>query len=276
MSEEKIIKSTKKPVSSDQIYQDLQKIGVRKGDLLLVHSSLSSIGWVCGGPQAVVTALLKATGALNNINEAGTLVMPAHSGDWSDPAKWENPPIPKEWIQFIYHNMPAFIPEITPTRGMGRIAELFRTIPGVVRSNHPQVSFCAIGRYAEGITEKHVLSPQFGFETPLGKMYGLGTKVLLLGVGFGNCTSFHLAETLLNKMPMQRTGTSLMENGERAWKWFTDFAYNSDDFDQIGEAFEATGYVTKGQVGNAVCSLFDMRTGVDFAVEWLERSRFGK
>lgn len=273
MSEADIIKATRSPVTIDMLYQDLLHLGVNSGDILLVHSSLSSIGWVCGGAQSVVAALIKATGAEGNRQNNGTLVLPAHSGEWSDPDKWENPPVPKEWNQVIYDHMPAFIPEISPARGMGRIAELFRTIPGVIRSNHPQVSFCAKGKCAEHITGMHALSPQLGKESPLGKMYETKAKVLLLGVGYDSCTSFHLAETLLDGMPVKRMGTAMLENDERVWKWFDDYVYNSDDFDQIGKAFEESGTVKKGRVGNAECRLFEMKDGVDFALNWLQQNR---
>ena len=275
MSEADVVNATKEPITIDILYHAFTKLGINKGDVLLVHSSLSSIGWVCGGAQAVVTALLMTAGADGASQNGGTLVMPAHSGDWSDPAEWENPPVPKEWIQAIYDNMPAYIPEITPTRGMGRIAELFRSVPGVIRSNHPQVSFCAKGRYAENITRDHMLSPQLGMESPLGRMYDVNAKVLLLGVGYDSCTSFHLAETLLSEMPVKRTGTAMLENEVRVWKWFGDFEYNCDDFELIGKAFEENGTVKKGKAGNAECKLFKMKDGVDFALNWLRQNRFG-
>jgi aminoglycoside 3-N-acetyltransferase len=60
--------------SIDSIYNDLFELGVRNGDILLVHTSLSSLGWVCGGAQAVLMALKQVVG------KSGTLVMPSHSG----------------------------------------------------------------------------------------------------------------------------------------------------------------------------------------------------
>jgi len=267
LGEEKVIKGTSSPVTVHSMQQDLRDIGICEGDMLLVHSSLSSLGWVCGGPQAVVQALLES------VESTGTLVMPAQSGDWSDPAEWQAPPVPSDWIDIIYREMPAFDPALTPTRGMGRIAELFRTVPGTVRSHHPQVSFCANGMLAEHITADHVLTPQFGMASPLGKLYHLQAKVLLLGVDYDSCTSFHLAEALIEGMPKKRMGTALVEDGQRIWKWFEDFHYDSEDFTQIGEQFEKHSSVVVGEVGNAACRLFNLKEAVDFARQWLQNNR---
>lgn len=269
LSEESVIELTKHMNTVATIHNDLLNLGVKVGDILLVHSSLSSIGWVCGAAQAVVVALKQV------ITENGTLIMPAHSGAISDPAEWENPPVPKEWLQQIYDSMPAFDVNLTQTRGMGSIAELFRTLPEVYRSNHPQVSFAAQGKFASDIIRNHNLTPQFGMESPLGKMYNLNAKVLLLGVEYDSCTCFHLAEALNEKMPTKKMGAAIIENNKRIWKWFKDFAYNSeDDFEKMGEAFEATNKVVIGKVGKADCKLFHMRSGVDFAKEWLQNNRF--
>ncbi|PRX29266.1 aminoglycoside 3-N-acetyltransferase [Orenia metallireducens] len=270
MSEGSIISETKEPITINSLYQDLIKLGVNRGDILLVHSSLSSLGWVCGGAQSVITAIMNALG------KEGTLVMPAHSGDWSDPEEWENPPVPKEWIDMIYENMPAFEPDKTPTRGMGCIAELFRTFPNTLRSDHPQVSFSANGKYAKEIVEEHLLTPQLGMKSPLGKIHELGAKVLLLGVGYDSCTSFHLSESFIEEMPMKRVGTAMLDKGKKVWKWFDDYDYNSDDFELIGQNFEENIIVHKGKVGNANCKLFDIKDGVDYAKSWLRKYRFSK
>ncbi|WP_082614967.1 AAC(3) family N-acetyltransferase [Paenibacillus sp. Soil787] len=268
LSELRTIELTINMNTLDSIYNDLLKLGVRKGDILLVHSSLSSLGWVCGGAQAVLMALKQAVGT------SGTLVMPSHSGEISDPAEWSNPPVPKEWIEKIYESMPAFDIDLSPTRGMGRISELFRTLPESIRSNHPQVSFSASGKYANAVIDNHQLTPQFGMNTPLGKLYELNAKVLLLGVNYYSCTSFHLAEALNGKMPRKKMGASIIENNKRFWKWFEDYAYDAEDFEQIGNAFEENSNVTIGEIGNAKCRIFNIKAGVDFAGKWLQKNRF--
>ena len=268
MSERSIIENTPKPITVTNISYDLSELGVKPGDTLLVHSSLSSLGWVCGGAQAVIQAFI------NTLGKEGTLVMPAHSGDWSDPEEWKNPPVPKDWMPIIRENMPAFDPEKTPTRGIGRISELFRTFPNTVRSNHPQVSFCANGKQAKEIVEEHTLTPQFGIDTPIGRLYKQGAKVLLLGVAYDNCSCFHLAETCISKMPKLKTGAAIIENGTRIWKPFEDYDYNTEDFNQIGKDLEKASKVTKGTIGNANCILLDLTEAVDFAKQWIETHRF--
>ena len=47
-----------RPITINDISDDLAALGVRKGMTLLVHSSLKSVGgWIVGGPEAVILAL---------------------------------------------------------------------------------------------------------------------------------------------------------------------------------------------------------------------------
>ncbi len=268
--EQALIQESLKPVTVASLCEDLRALGIVPGDLVLVHSSLSSLGWVCGGSQAAVMGLLAA---LSSSNAKGTLVMPAHSGEWSDPAEWRHPPVPEEWIPIIRDNMPAYDPDMTPTRGMGKIPETFRKFPGTHRSANPQLSFTANGPLAHRILEGHPLSPMLGMSSPLGFLYANDAKVLLLGVDYDKCTALHLAESMWDGMPKVRMGTAMMEEGERIWKWFEDYDYDSDDFISIGLAFEQVFPVIRGKVGRADCRLFDMKAAVDFALSWISMNR---
>ena len=267
MSEADVIKNTDHPNTSESIEKDLRALGLCKGDTVLVHSAMSKIGWICGGAVSVIDALLSTVG------EDGTICMPAHTGENSDPAQWENPPVPKDWFKVIYKHTPVFDVGKTPSRGLGKIPETFRTYPNTLRSNHPQVSFCANGKNAKMITETHDLTPEFGKNSPLGHLYDLDAKVLFIGTGFANCTSFHMAETLAGNVPKKRNGTSMILDRKAQWVWFDDYDYNDDDFEKIGRDFEKEHQVTEGKVGNAPCKLFSIRDGIDFATAWIQQNR---
>ncbi|RAK05264.1 aminoglycoside N3'-acetyltransferase [Halanaerobium saccharolyticum] len=81
MNEKEIINKTKKPITKKSLINDLKKLKL-KGEVVIVHSALSKLGWVCGGAVALVEALQEV------ITAEGTLIMPAHSGDYSEPKYW--------------------------------------------------------------------------------------------------------------------------------------------------------------------------------------------
>jgi aminoglycoside 3-N-acetyltransferase len=272
MNEHQVIEATKNqpsPITVESLKHDLSRLGVKPGMVLLVHSSLSSIGWVCGKSVAVIEALE------STLTSEGTLVMPTHSGELSEPSYWQHPPVPEAWWQIIRDTMPAYQADVTPTREMGIIPETFRKQNGVLRSNHPQVSFAAWGKYAEEATQGHGLEYALGETSPLARIYDWHGYVLLLGVGHGNNTSLHLAEYRAN-FPKKtlRQGAPVLVEDQRQWKTFEDIETNSNDFDRMGQAFaEETGLEQIGQVGLAKTLLVPQRELVDFGVRWLEQNR---
>jgi len=272
MSEADVIKQTGNgPITVQDLKRDLTALGVKPGMALMVHSSLSSIGWVSGGPVAVIQALEGVLGP------QGTLVMPTHSGDLSDPAEWSNPPVPDDWKDTIRRTMPAFDPSLTPTRGMGKIPETFRNQKDVIRSNHPQVSCAAWGKLAVEITQDHALDFGLGERSPLAKLYQNQGWILLIGVGHERNTSLHLAESRAAYPGKKeiRQGAPIFVDGKRRWVNIKEIQEHSeDDFEEIGAAYrKAGGTIREGRIGQAESQLFPQRELVDFAVHWMETNR---
>ena len=270
MSEERAINQSDLPTTTESLRSDLRQFGVEPGMTLLVHSSLSSLGWVCGGARAVVDALIAA------VDDVGTLVMPAHSAELSDPVYWQNPPVPTNWWPTIRDSTPAFDPQRTSTRAMGAIPELFRTYPNVLRSRHPQVSFTAFGPNADTITSNHEYDFALGEGSPLARIYELDGSVLLLGVGFDNNTSLHLSEYRVEPRIAKpiKNGAPIMAEGERKWLELNDIETTSHDFTKIGEAFakRAESYQSS-QVSCARVQLMSQREVVDFGQSWMQKHR---
>ncbi|RZT16403.1 aminoglycoside N(3)-acetyltransferase [Fictibacillus sp. BK138] len=252
------------PKTRSSLAEDFRNLGLKKGMTIIMHSSLKSLGWVVGGPVAVVQALMDV------ITEEGTLVMPAHTAHYSDPAGWLNPPVPEEWWPVIREEMPAFDPEITPTYFMGAIVEAFRTFPGVIRSNHPTESFAAWGKNKETIINGQTLDFALGEDSPLGKMYELGGHVLLIGVGYDSNTTMHLAEHRVPNPKTEENAGPYYLYGQRVWKSFTQVSYREELFEEIGSAYEGAGHtVIKGKAGSAECRLIPQVELVDFTERWL-------
>lgn len=264
MGEAEAIKRSDKVYTREILNKEFRKLGLKPGMNIIIHSSLSKIGWVTGGPVTVIYSLMDV------ITDKGTIIMPAHSGDYSNPENWSNPPVPEEWIEDIKKNMPAFKKEITPTRGIGTIPEVFRTFPNVLRSYHPCFSFTAWGKNAKYVTKNHSLNYGLGDDSPLGKLYDLDGYILLLGVDYDRNTSFHLSEVRSKVKKEFKNEAPILVDGKRVWKAFKDVSFNSDVFNEIGRDFEKEYDIIEGKVGLATTKLFKQRKSVNFAENWIK------
>lgn len=155
------------------IRDELLALGVRPGGVLLVHSSMKSLGLAPGGPDTVIDALLAALGT------EGTLMMPALTYERVTP---QNP-------LFDVRNTPG---------NVGIIPETFRCRQGVLRSLHPTHSICAYGPHAEDLTRDHGLdSTPCGEHSPLRLLPEVNGQILMLGCGLQPNTSMHAVEELV-------------------------------------------------------------------------------
>jgi aminoglycoside 3-N-acetyltransferase len=254
------------PPTRASLAADLTTLSLAAGDTVLVHSSLRAVGWVPGGRVAVAQALLDVLGP------TGTLVVPTQTMGNSDPKHWSRPPVPEAWWPVIREHTPAFDPAITPSQGIGALAEAVRTWPGAARSYHPHASFAAVGAQATALMATHELDSHLGEGSPLAALEQVGARVLLLGVGFAVCTAFHLAEYRVPSPKVEYGGAMLTERG-REWVTYTDVATNSDDFDKLGAAYEPTATLRRGRVGAADSRLFPVAEAVAFAEGWLPANR---
>jgi len=152
-------------VTKEHITSELRRLGIQPGDRLIAHSSLRAFGWVQGGAEAVVEALLDTVGP------TGAVMVPT----------------------FNHSRVKVFDPETTPSHN-GAITEALRKRPNAVRSLHPTHPYAAIGRDAADLTAANLEVGTFDPASPLGKLAERGGWIVLLGVGMGANTCIHIGQ----------------------------------------------------------------------------------
>ena len=246
----------------DSLKSQLQQLGIKDGDAIIVHSSLKSLGWIAGGPQAVVEALMET------VSPEGTIIMPSQSADNSDPVYWMQPPVPENWHQSIRDHLPAFDPHLSELRGMGKIAECFHRHPDTIRSPHPTHSFMSWGKHAAQWMSEQPIEDSFGKKSPLAKMMQADVKILLIGVGFDTCTALHYAEFMQEQPLTSPQGAAVLIDGKRVWQTYDCIDMDSDRFPELVKDYP--GEIHKGILGQAEVKITAMRPLVEFAIEWLK------
>ncbi|RUT30524.1 AAC(3) family N-acetyltransferase [Paenibacillus zeisoli] len=256
-------------LTKEDLIKQFKECGVAPGQTIFVHTSLKSLGFVVGGSETLIRALLEIVG------EEGTLMMPSQTWKNLDPSTGVHWEVPQDCWPILREHWPAYDKEITPAIGMGVVAEMFRKWPGARRTDHPARSVAAVGKYADYITEEHDLSNIFGENSPVDKLYKLDGYVLLIGVGYDKNTSLHLAETRAEfpTKTFTEESSAILVNGQRQRVTYRTQAVDDVDFVRIGKEYDEEHQVKVHKVGNAEVRLIRQKSLVDWAVEWMEKNR---
>jgi aminoglycoside 3-N-acetyltransferase len=244
---------------------DLRNLGVEDGETLMVHAALSAFGYVVGGTTAVLEALYDAVG------EDGTIMMPAFTGELTDPKNWFKPPVPEEWWPRIRDEMPVFDPARTACSGLGVLAEMFRNEPGTLRSDHPVSSFTARGPKAEILLSNHSLDQRFGPESPLGRLCNLNGKVALLGAPYESITLLHMTSYLTGSDDQFTQRSPVLIDGKKQWIEFDDRIFSWRWFSGAVQHLIDSGIARVGKVGAARAIIVPATEAVEAVVKWREK-----
>ncbi|MDD2592418.1 MAG: AAC(3) family N-acetyltransferase [Erysipelotrichaceae bacterium] len=258
-------KTIEKAITKGELVTKLKELGVKDKMVLETHIALSSFGYVIGGAQAVVNALIETIGY------EGTLVMPLQDANNCDPTIWETPAIDHELHQIVRDNTPAFDKKESDGVDMGVIVENFRRRDGAIVSNNPSLAYVARGKYAKLICDRHPLHFSLGEDSPISRLYDLDAYVLLIGVPFSKCTCLHLAEYRSGYRPIVIQGAAVEIKGKRIWKKYLDIDLNSTIFNEIGLAMENQVDMKRLLINDAQLRLFSVKEAIDFAVDYLKQ-----
>lgn len=235
------------PVTGSQAVAELRRCGIGDGDVLLTHSALRPFGDVPGGATTIAAALREAVGP------TGTVVAPA----------------------FTFRHEVVETPVIDPANDyseMGAISEAIRVTPGALRSTAYRHSFSAIGGQAATITGTDPGLSVFDLRSTFGRLLALNAKIVLLGLTYVSCTSFHFGEYLVqipDRHLVERPVRLRREDGGLTPAVLLDYQprptddgreyEHEHDFDRAGALLERSGQVRVGAIGNAVIRVFAMR-----------------
>jgi aminoglycoside 3-N-acetyltransferase len=211
----------KSPVSSQQLARQLHSLGVRAGDLLVVHTAFSEVGPVEGGPEGFIHALLQAVGP------TGTLMMPS-----------------------LADHDALFDPAATPCRDMGVVADTFWRLPGVMRSDNPH-AFAAQGPLAEQLLAPHSVVVPHGPDSPPGRAIVAGGKVLLAGVGHDANTTIHVAENVAGVGYGFEARSVVRLDGALVELRYREVDHCCRGFERVGDELRRQGWQSTGLLGHA-------------------------
>jgi aminoglycoside 3-N-acetyltransferase len=232
-------------ITKEEMVYSLRLMDIKEGDIVLVHSSLSSIGYVDGGAEAVIDALLEAVGS------EGTIIMSTLTG-WFEP----------------------FDSKASPS-AVGKISEKFRQREAARRSLHPVHSVAAIGKHAEYITSGHEsCETGCGEGSPYYKLLELGGKVMLLGVDMDRNTIMHSLEEAVNAIYLRTLdipAPTYMENYRERMFTLRKFPPGHRDFIGITPLLREMDAIIEGKLGEAIVKVMEVRQLFDIGLAALEK-----
>ncbi len=244
-------------LNEDVLTRELTDLGLRRGDMLIVHSSLKSLGFIEGGAPGVINSILNAVGP------EGTLIVPALTGKREDSP--ECPPV------FNVLDTPCWT---------GIIPETVRKMKGAKRSLHPTHSVAALGREVDYVTCGHQFTRS---PCDMGSPYFLNAinngHILLVGVDQESNTSIHSCEELA-QVPyhLQKDVTEAYitgYNGEtiKVENRLHNWEKPETDFNKLDTLYMEAGIMRMKQIGNAKVRYIDAGKMFTLTIDLLKKNK---
>jgi aminoglycoside 3-N-acetyltransferase len=241
--------------TKQHLKQDFMNAGIKAGDVVMVHSSLSKMGFLEDGANTFIAALNEI------INATGTIAMPSFPGMGFN-------------SDYLKSNV-LFDVLKTPSR-MGAITETFRQLPSVKRSWHPTEPVCALGKEADYLTNAHHLKDTpYHHQSPFFRLCELDAKILLVGVDLNSLTNLHTSEDAIPdfQYPVylkEKIRTKINHAGGE----FDYFTYCHDPAwskkrkcNELLPHFKSAGFLREVKIGKALTYVIEAKAMHNWMVE---------
>lgn len=231
-----------KQVTREQIVFALKLGGIEEGDIVLMHSALSSIGNVEGGAETVIDAVLDAVG------ESGTFA-----------------------VSTMAFNHPY--DPVNDKSTVGIISEKHRLRPNSIRSLRPVHCINAIGAQAEELTRDHdKCETNCGYGSPYLKLRDMGGKIIMLGVDMNRNTTLHAIEDIMDSVYLENRvipAPKYVENYEGKTMEMNKFCPGHRDFLSFTPVLRREGALIEVKIGNALAKIIDVKKMFDLGEKLL-------
>jgi len=229
-------------VTKYTICDGLRQLGVTSGDIVMMHCSLSSLGYVEGGADALIDAVLETVG------DSGTVMMPT---------------LPDIFLPFDPRTSPSTV---------GKVSEAFRLRSRALRSCHPSHAVAAIGARAAELTEGHEHTDPTGIDSPYDRLRLLRGWIVLLGVDHDRNTTLHLAESLADLPYLRRAELQVIQDDGKIRSVTVErMAYGHREFIGLDRALRSAGIQRIGRIGGAMVRLVRADELVRYGLNLLRR-----
>ncbi len=264
MSLHDIINNSRFPITKDYLIEEFRQLGINSNDIVMVHSSLSSFGYIVNGAYDIIDAL-------KEVISDGLILMPGHTTINSSVEDWKRPPVPNEWFETIKSNIRPTTRETEPT-GIGEVPRVFSRYNGIYRTNHPFVSLIYYGKNIPEQLKDQPLDKPHSFNGPFGYLYSANIKLLMLGTNYDNLTFMHLACNMFNG-PFTEVESNIYVGGEIKRISFTIEDDDTDLFNVVGERFEIEKkeFIKIKKIGNSTCKLINGKELIDYTLEYYNK-----
>jgi aminoglycoside 3-N-acetyltransferase len=259
--------------SREQLANDFRKLGVARGETVMVHASVRAIGEVAGGPDQIHLAIKDA------LTTEGTLMMYASCPRYYDEVGRGS--LTPEQEREILEKVPPFDPlTARSARDNGTLVEFLRTYPGS-RVNQHVARFVVWGKQAEFLISEQPWNYAFGLHSPLDRFLRLDGKILLLGCDHDTVTFLHYVEHIA-RIPDKRVArfqVPVEKDGCRVWSEMEEFDTSDKGahknwpdrfFANLVDGCLAETKNHGGHVGDAMCYLLPARELLGFALPIME------
>ena len=254
--------------TKDSLIMELKNLGLKPGELVMLHASMRALGKTLGGPDQVHQAIIDV------IASDGTLMM--YVGCEPEYEAVGRGKLSHQEEKLLLEKCPAFDAKVARARrDYGILAEFFRSWPSVICSENPGARIAAFGKKADYYILNHPLDYGYGPGSPLEKLSENAGKILLLGSDLDQVTLLHYAEhiSLIENKRIKKFKVPQLMNGERVWVDIEEYdtsigirEWPDRFFETILKRFIQQNNIIPRRVGCAESYLLDAKQLVEFAV----------